>query len=64
MDASNDRRLIVKAADAARRAAWFEWRYHKRGFGNLVSDALWTALQDANVRGWQAHYAYPDHIEV
>ena len=23
MDASNDRRLIVKAADATRRAAWF-----------------------------------------
>lgn len=63
MDAPGERQLVVKADEAARRAIWFEWRYHKGGFGNFISDALWNALQNAGVRGWQPHYAYPDHIE-
>ena len=62
-DAPGERRLVVRAEEASRRAIWFEWRYFKGGFGNLVSDALWDALQTAGVRGWQPHFAYPHHIE-
>ena len=62
-DASVDRRLVVKAEEASRRAIWFEWRYFQGGFGNLVSDALWNALQDAGVHGWAPHVDYPRHIE-
>ncbi len=63
MDGPGERNLVVKAAEATRRAIWFEWRYHKSGFGTFVSDALWDALQTAEVRGWQPHYAYSGHIE-
>lgn len=62
MDAPGERRLVVRCEEASRRALWSEWRYHgaQREF---ASDALWTLLREAGVRGWQPHFAYPHHIE-
>lgn len=62
-DSTGERRLVVKAEEARRRAIWFEWRYHKGGSGTFVSDAFWNALQDAGVRGWEQPSDYPDHID-
>lgn len=62
MNAPGERRLIVKAAEAAKRAFWYEWRYHNAQ-GTFTSDALWAALQSAGVRGWEPHFAFPHHIE-
>ena len=62
-DRTKDRHIVLKAAEAKRRAIWFEWRYHAAPSKVFISDAFWDALQAAGVRGWEPNDRYPHHMD-
>lgn len=51
------RQIVIDAQKSANRALWKEWRYRTPGgLGFMVSDRLWTMIQDAGVRGWSTAF--------
>jgi len=59
------RHTIIDHQKAAGRALWVEWRYRAvpSGLGFMVSDRLWTMLQNAGVRGWSTEFTSCPHME-
>ncbi|MEO8375033.1 MAG: DUF1629 domain-containing protein [Sphingomonas bacterium] len=56
-------KIVVRAAEASRRAIWCEWRYN-RADRTLISDRLADALKAGDIHGWQfGTYHHPNHVD-
>jgi hypothetical protein len=58
-----ERKLVVRADEASRRALWCEWRYNGVGGKMIVSDRLYNAVKSAGLKGWQPDPSFPDHLQ-
>ncbi len=61
--AGKPRKLIVDAKRVMGRAIWCEYRCTGTPSKTLISDQFFDALQVAEIRGWEPHYSFREHIE-
>ncbi|MEO8373954.1 MAG: DUF1629 domain-containing protein [Sphingomonas bacterium] len=61
--AGGEPKIVVRAAEASRRAIWCEWRYNWAD-RTLISGRLADALKAADIHGWQfGTYHHPNRVD-